>query len=444
MIRRTSEYPITHPRPDSPVSRTPELLILLLAALLAAGALVLGGSDGRSSAPAGETVSRAHVALVARRVEELRELRFKRSVPVAVVSPAEARREALAEFDRTQSGARQRTNEEILKLLGLVPPDLNMRELVSTLFGEQIAGYYEPRKDRLALVRGAGVDDITLAHELTHALEDQHVDLAELGAGGAGDDAATAEQALVEGTATAVMEQYEARWPSRTAVGDSLSGLNAVTAGTPLPPYVLRSMIFPYVQGERFVQALLDADDGEWGLVDVALSARPPQTTAEILDPQRWLRAVQPAPVPLRRVDGAQGWRRLIGGTLGEEDLAALLSPTVGPAGARRLTAGWEGGRYALWRRGPLVDPDCPAPCRRRDALAIAVRVERGQQAEALGASLAAWIGGRLDGRRVGPGAADGALWRVPRESYGAVRWQGMEIRVALAPSAALARALVR
>jgi hypothetical protein len=423
--------------------RTPEIVLAVLVVVLAAGALLLGGG---SEAPDREAaiVAKAHIELIERRVEELRRLRFKHPVPVAVVSPAQARREALAEFDRTQSPAQQRTNEEVWKLLGLVPADMDHRDLISTLFSEQIAGYYEPQKNRLALVRGAGVDDITLAHELTHALEDQHVDLAELGVGGAGDDAATAEQALIEGTATAVMEQYAARWPSEAPLGDALSGLTALTGGTPLPPYVLRSLIFPYIQGERFVQALLDADDGEWGLVDVALRARPPQTTAEILDPQRWVRAVQPAPLSLRRIDAAGGWRRLTGGTLGEEDLAALLSPTAGPARARRLTGGWQGGRYALWRRGPLVDPGCPAPCRRRDVLAIAVRVERARQAEALGASLGAWLGERLNGRRVGPGAADRAVWQVPRDAYGAVRWWGAEVRVALAPSAALARALVR
>ena len=120
-------------------------------------------------------------------------------------------------------------------------------------------------------MRGAGVDDVTLAHELTHALEDQHADLERLGERpGAGDDASTAQQALVEGSATLVMERYAARWPSDAPLGDALAGLTQVTGATPLPAYMARSLVFPYFQGERFVQALRDADGGGWGLVDLA------------------------------------------------------------------------------------------------------------------------------------------------------------------------------
>lgn len=422
--------------------RTPELVVLLLVVLLAGTAVLLGSGDVRESKrPEAAQVSRAHIALISRRVETLRGLRFRRPVPVAIVSPAQARRVAIAEYDRTQPVAQQRTNEELLKLLGLVPADMGLREIVSTLYGEQVAGFYDPRRDRLALVRGAGVDDITLAHELTHALEDQHVDLARLGSGGTADDRATAEQALVEGTATAVMERYAARWPSEAPLGDALAGLTQVTDGTPLPSYILRSMIFPYIQGETFVEALLDADRGDWGLVDVALRARPPQTSAEILDPDRWLRAEQPLPVSLRGAapPRAGGWRRVAGSTLGAEDLAALLAPENGPAVARSVTAGWRGGRYALWRRGPLVDADCPAPCRRRDALVMAVRMDNQREAHALGIPLNRWLSGRLGARVVGL-----APWRMGDGAYAATYLTpDAVVRVALAPSEALARRLV-
>jgi hypothetical protein len=382
----------------------------------------------------------AHVALVERRVEQLRDLRFLHPVPVAVVSPAQARRDGLADYDTSDAVAQQRASEELLTLLGLLPPGSSLRRIESTVYGEQVAGYYDPRRKRLALVRGAGVDDVTLAHELTHALEDQHFDLQRL-EGGGGDDASTAQQALAEGSATLVMERYAARWPSRTPVGDALAGLTQVTSGTPLPQYTMRELVFPYLQGESFVQALRAADGGGWALVDVAEAKRPPQTTAEILQPQRWLRAQQPVAVsaaaaatPPRRA----GWRRLTGSTLGEEDLAALLSPQSGPLAARELTAGWRGGRYALWRRGALADPRCAAPCRSRDALQLAIAMDGATSAHALAAALTLWLANGLHARALG-----GGDWQLPGGSVGAVRAGGSRVRAALAPDAALARRLV-
>lgn len=425
--------------------RTPELAILTLVALLVAAGLLLGG--GSSKSPGGDEaalVTPQQIARIETRVERLRGLRFKRPVPVAIVSPAEARRVLLAEVARIEPAAQRRTDEELLKLLGLLPANTDMRRINAAIFAEQVAGYYDPRREQLALVRGAGVDEITLAHELTHALEDQHFDLERLG-DGPGDDRASAEQALAEGTATLVMERYAARWPSETPLGDALAGLTQVTEGTPLPAYIIRSLVFPYIQGEQFASALRDASGGDWRLVDVALRDRLPVSTAEILDAGRWLRAERPVAVALGgdatlRADG--GWRRLAGSTLGAEDVAALLTPQSGPLVARELTAGWQGGRYALWRRGPFPAPDCPAPCRSRDAVQLAVRTETPQQARALAAAFTAWLAGTLHAR------VDGLVpWRLRNGSYAATnvdeRGRGRTVRVALAPTAELARQLV-
>jgi hypothetical protein len=421
---------ITHARSDSPVSRTPELLILLLVALLAAGAVALGG--GGSPAAREQIVSPAHIRLVERRVEALRGLRFRHPVPVAIVSPAQARREGTAEAERSQPAAGQRANEELLKLLGLLPARADLGAIEGSVFEEQVAGYYDPRRKRLALVRGAGVDDITLAHELTHALEDQHADLERLGSDPrAGDDARTAQQALVEGSATLVMERYAERWPSDAPFGDALSGLTQVTGARPLPQYIARSLVFPYFQGETFVQTLLDVDGGGWGLVNLAERARPPVSTAEILQPRRWLRAEQPVPVSLAGAGRALaaaggGWRRIAGSTLGAEDVAALLSPSSGLLAARRLTASWRGGRYALWRRGPLVGAGCAAPCGSRDAAMLTVRMGTAASARRLGRAVRRWS------------------VQLPGGSATSVRVEGATLRVALAPDRVLAARLTR
>ena len=425
--------------------RAPELVILALAAALAIGALLLGDGGGPGARHLG-AASPAHVRLIERRVEALRGLRFRRPVPVAIVSPAQVRREGLQEFDRSQPLARRRVGEELLKLLGLLPRGASLRAIEADIYGQQVAGYYDPRRERLALVRGAGVDDVTLAHELTHALEDQYADLEQLGSDPtrSDDDASSAQQALIEGSATEVMDRYAARWPSEEPLGDALAGLTQVTGATPLPRYVARTLVFPYFQGQAFVQALLDAGGGDWKLVDVAERARPPRTTAEILHPLRWLRAEQPERVALAgtaALSRADGWRRLSASTLGEEDLAALISPAAGLLAARQAAARWRGGRDALWRRGSLAWAGCAAPCRERDAWELALRVRDRAAARPVAVALTAWLTRTLHAREVATGVHDG-LWRLPGGSFGAVRWSGATVRAALAPSGALARRL--
>ena len=125
------------------------------------------------------------------------------------MSPAQARREGLEDLDRSYPAARRKADEEVLKLLGLIEPDVDLRTISASVFGEGVAGYYDPRSKRLRIVSGTTPDalsEMVLAHELTHALEDQRFGLGLVE--GESDDAALARLALVEGSAMLVMQQY--------------------------------------------------------------------------------------------------------------------------------------------------------------------------------------------------------------------------------------------
>ncbi len=392
----------------------------------------------RARAREAATISPAHVALVERRVERLRGLKYLHPVPVAIVSPAQTRRIVAAEdaHGGAAARARQRASEETLKLLGLLAPGDDLDAITGDVSSQQVAGFYDPERKRLALVRGAGIDDVTLAHELTHALEDQHFGLRRFDARDAPDDDATdAVQALQEGTATLVMTRYAARYPEAApSLADALRELNQSAAGTPLPPYVMHTLLFPYESGEQFA-ARLYATSGDWRLVNLAEHSRPPRTTAEIVDPDRWLRVTQPAAVTLPAV-GAGG-RRLIASTFGEEDTEELLRDAVGTGAAARIGGWWRGGRYALWRTGPLPARGCAAPCGTRDVLVVGWRVASPAQASALATALGSWA--RVTrGGRAGP---DGTL-RLPHGSTAAIRARGTSVRLVLAQSTGLARQL--
>src|SRR5215213_8915701 len=306
----------------SGVLRVPLTIMAVLAALLlGVWWLTDGGAEeparARASAPAP-----APVAQIARRVEALRDLRFD-SIPRPVeVTAAQARREGLEDLDRSYPEARRRADEQVLKLLGLIDPSVDLRKVSASVFSEGAAAYYDPRTKRMRTVRGAAtgtrvLTEMVLAHELTHALEDQRFGLGLADQGGS-DDAALARLALVEGSASELMYAYARRhFTPEETLGGVLGSAFADTES--LPGFLEAQLVFPYTGGQAFVAALRERAGGRWTLVDLADRTRPPVSTEQVLHPGKWV-AFEP-PVRVRtgaaEVLGA-GWTRAGHGTLGE------------------------------------------------------------------------------------------------------------------------------
>jgi hypothetical protein len=348
------------------------------------------------------------VARIAARVQTLRGLRFRhRPVPVRVTG-AEARREGLEDLDRSYPAARRRADEEVLKLLGLIGPRVDLRAVEGSVFGEGVAGYYDPRSKRLRIVDSAATEnhalgEVTLAHELTHALEDQRFGLTDTEGD---DDRALGRLALVEGSATMVMEQYLLRYLGTSA---ALAGLLNTDTGPKLPKFLEDQLLFPYLGGMRFVQALLARAGGRWTLVNLADRIRPPDSTEQVLHPDKWIRIETPLPVRPARPRLGPGWRRTAAGTWGEWATRELV-------GDARAAAGWGGDRYVLYQRPA---PGCAAPCRRADVLVMRWRWDTPRDAREFLVALRRWSAGR------------GGAAVVDRAGA---------VTLALAPTAALAR----
>jgi hypothetical protein len=222
-----------------------------------------------------------------------------------------------------------------------------------SVFGSQVAGYYDPRSKRLKIVTGTAtanrvLNEMVIAHELDHALEDQVIGLDE-DLATQSDDRGLAYTALLEGSATFLMYDYVLRYfKGDVALGGLLGGSLSGTDGTgSLPPFVLASLLFPYQAGNAFVQTLYRRGGGTWTLVNLAERTRPPQTTEQVLHPEKWIDAERALPVTVP--SPGHGWRRLAAGTFGEWQTGQLLALS-GRAWAD-AAAGWGGDRYALYRR---------------------------------------------------------------------------------------------
>jgi hypothetical protein len=373
---------------------------------------------------------------VARRVEALRRLEFEQ-VPEPQISEV-ARLRRLAERALAKPGVRRKVaaGEAELRLLGLLDADQSLSE-VATDATALAAAYYDPRREELFLVGGAvpagpQLAEFILAHELTHALEDQRFGLPE--SEGLSDDRVLAESALVEGTATALMGEYAAQHLDPFVLASESAAIEA-GAGGELPRFAEAEVSFTYFEGARFVEELIDLGN-EWALVDFAFERRLPATTEQIIHPEKYLDDERGVPVGPPRHPGPE-WRTVDTGSLGEFGTREVLRAGEAGLGADRAAAGWGGDRYRLFaRRG--TDPVCEGDCRSTHALGVAWRGDDPAEARELAAELRRYAALALDGKPRGRGG-----W-VLEGGWAAIGAAGDEVGLGLAPDRATATRLAQ
>ena len=214
----------------------------------------------------------------------------------------------------------------------------------------------------------------------------------------------------------------------------SLGSLGSAGSLTKLPPYIQHSLLFPYTQGLAFVNALYQ-EAGGWSLVNLAEKTAPPQSTEQIMHPEKFAPPEKPLPVRLRirpLLDIA--WKKTDAGTMGEFDTGELLrlGDRNGAAGG---AAGWGGGAYELWQQSG--SSSCAQPCRSRDALVVSWRWDTEQDEREFAPLLGKYV---VDGLHGQTGSAAGE-WTVGGGSAVIVS-RPRATTLAFAPDAELARRL--
>ena len=297
----------------------------------------------------------AAVDVVSRRVERLRDLSFERPVAARFLG-AQALSQRLLRLTEKELPPRELAREgQLLEELGAIPPASDLQEIAQEALGSQVVGLYDTRSKDL-LVQSAGElgaeEEITVAHELEHALADQALGIPERLGGPAAADRELAFASVVEGDATLTMELYALVYiglAEQLSLGQSVPGEDEFAA---LPDYVQRSLIFPYQEGLRL--ACHRYVEGGWRAVD-RLYSKPPKGTNEVMFPQLYGK-LEPVAVKTPATPGP-GWKRLVRRELGAAELEWLFQAPGGEVEAtlpdpRELVVGWAGGEVALWARG--------------------------------------------------------------------------------------------
>jgi hypothetical protein len=303
---------------------------------------------------------------VLKETSTLRQLAVVRPVQSSTQSRSEIERAVVKNLDEETPAADIHAAEVTLKKLGLAPPDFQYRSLMIRLLTEQVAGYYEPKTRQFHLADWIDVEGQkpVMAHELTHALQDQHFDLRRFERWPKGDsDAELAAHALIEGDATLAMVMYISSNPMRALTFlKTVTAMGVDTKELDQAPRVIReSLLFPYQEGLNWTRAVYK--DGGWPGVSRAFTTLP-QSTEQIMHPEKYLAHEAPVKVSLPDITNLLNastkssavsktpvtWKRLSSDVNGEWGTYLLLDQFLkSPADSHRASAGWAGDRYAVY-----------------------------------------------------------------------------------------------
>jgi hypothetical protein len=293
-----------------------------------------------------------------RETSEVRGLKVLRPVPTASVSRSQVEQMLTSQINAQVTTSQMRSSELMLRVLGMVPPNFQLRPFYLKLLTEQVAGYYDPKARAFFTANwvDAGAQKLVMLHELTHALQDQHFNLQRFQNWPRGDsDAQLAAASLVEGDAMQAMVVYLQKRPLE-AVGLLGSTLKAGLGGSEqinnAPRSLRESLTFPYERGVQWVGQLYQR--GGWAQVNRAFTQLP-RSTEHILHVEKYLAREKPVVVRVAEIAPllGKGWSRVDDDVNGEWGMYLILDEFLkNDETSRRAAAGWGGDRYAVYE-GP-------------------------------------------------------------------------------------------
>src|SRR5579864_7005009 len=290
-----------------------------------------------------------------------------------LVSSAEVEKYTRDQQAKEEYAERFTRSEMTMKKFGLLPREFNLREFVAKASAKEVAAYYDDETKTISMLNWIPLERQSpiLAHELTHALQDQNYDLKTWLKPGkisetksdtdTDDDSIAARRAVVEGQAQVVYVDYllaplgrnlqntpgliyQMEEPAVKAVADSQMLHDA--------PMILREMgTFPYRDGLIFEGELLEKGGKQMAFAGVF--ARPPRNTHEVLQPSAYINREKLASLRIPDVQQILSDKYAVydSGGIGELDVRALLKTYGNRKEANSLAESWQGGAYVAFRR---------------------------------------------------------------------------------------------
>jgi len=320
----------------------------------------------QTPAPTVDPQIAAQIDAVVAQVPPIRELQPTKDVPYQMISKDDFTNYLLSTQNEDTTPEWRAAEERFLKRLGLLPQDASLDQLLLQLYTAEVAAYYNPADGHFYIIQRDApfgpVDKVTVAHEYTHALQDQHFDLegSRIKDPAAG-DAALAQLSVIEGDATLTSQNWLRDNLTEQEQLQLLTDALAQQSGDQLasmPLILRRELEFPYTEGFMFTTSV-------WGLggydaVDQAIQT-PPASTEQILHDDKYYSQEQP--VAVTPVDDStllgDGWSNVYQQTMGELNIQVLATggeaPPVDVPGLpaqwphAEVAAGWGGDRLNMY-----------------------------------------------------------------------------------------------
>src|SRR5579864_3056224 len=284
-----------------------------------------------------------------------------------------------------QDTQRLRRSELVLKKFGLLPHDFDLQTFLVKLLREEVAGYYDPKTRTVNLLDWVPIaeQEPVMAHELTHALQDQSFglqkwmkkgdkDLGEIKKDPTpedieNDEIDNAREAVLEGQAQAMMMQYAIAPTGRSITSspellalmeeETLTGTPGTSVFNEAPIFLKESLTFPYSYGMEFVIKVLQKDGKQRAFAGVLQN--PPHTTRQIMEPDTYLSGekIERMHVPDFKHD-FKDYQKFDIGAMGEFDVDVLIEQYAGKEVAKKMYPAWRGGYYYAAR--PKSDSSGP------------------------------------------------------------------------------------
>jgi hypothetical protein len=340
-----------------------------LRALFLSCALFLGGEEVRGqqaavAPPTGDSKPATDADFIAAADEVLGQmsqitgLKLVNPLRKSLRSREEIRAYVIKQMNEEKNAAERYADQRSAEAFGLLPKGFDLDAFMVNVLTEQVEGLYDPKKQEFYIADWSPLSDqrMVMAHELTHALEDQHFQIEVwLKAARPNEDAELARDAVLEGSAMAAMVDYLMLSTGRSLKdlpdfdpGMLIGDLGSTPTLQKAPPFLKDTLIFPYIGGLSFSAAILK--NTGWAALP-GIFEKPPVSTQQILHPALYRTGKIPTTVALPRLEKLLGinWTKLDENIMGEFGWKEVLKQFLDDERAKMLAAAWDGDRYAVF-----------------------------------------------------------------------------------------------
>jgi hypothetical protein len=292
-------------------------------------------------------------------VENIHLLQFKKPVNYRTMPSSEFKAFMTKRINEVYTKEELDNYSRAMALFGLTPAGTDIGQIILKLYNEQVAAFYDQHGGALYTFSdfslSENIDRMMVAHEITHALQDQNYTLKDFPLEiKTNDDLTLATAALVEGDATLLMTMWYMNTMTESMnFGALFKDLGAMLGQNTeqlasAPAYFRETLLFPYTQGNEFVMALYR--NGGYEAINKAFT-KPPVSTEQILHPTKFTSREDPVEVKLPDLKIA-GWKPIFHNVLGELGTRILLEQQVTKFEATQAAQGWGGDRYDVYDDG--------------------------------------------------------------------------------------------